>query len=283
MSRWLRSMRRPCRSQVLVALIPVLLVLSCESGRRGACATDPECGPSAFCDRGTCAPEQKQGVLPNYGRACTPLDRSIPTGSGVPSVADPCGGYVCLEQRCRSCVSDDECRTLKGSPTCGTAAGFPGRTCGRYDSPFAPCPPRGPAGCIEGYEYSLVTCSCMRVADAGSDGASVHDAATVDAPDVGTEPVSQEVSQDCFVLSEQACLSNPRCTRIGGLLLEDFCAGRTTAARFLGCVSGGPDGGAAVIWARDSASGKTAQFSTTQLPAGWTQVNMPTCPDAGTR
>jgi hypothetical protein len=243
-----------------VALIPVLLILSCESGRRATCATDPECGPSAFCDRGTCAPEQKQGVLPNYGRACSPLDRSIPTGNGVPSVADPCGGYVCLEQRCRSCVSDDECRTLKGSPTCGTAPGFPGRTCGRYDSPSA---------------------------DAGSDGTNVHDAATVDAPDAGTDAgsdtVSQEVSQDCFVLSEQACLSNPGCTRIRGLLLEDFCGGRTTAARFLGCVSGGPDGGAAVIWARDSVSGKVAQFDTTQLPAGWTQINTPACPDAGTR
>jgi hypothetical protein len=99
------------------------------------------------------------------------------------------------------------------------------------------------------------------------------------APDTVT--ATDTASENCFVLSEQACLSNPRCTRIGGLLLEDFCAGRTTAARFLGCVSGGPDGGAAVTWARDSASGKTAQFSTTQLPAGWTQVNTPACPDGG--
>jgi len=54
------------------------------------------------------------------------------------------------------------------------------------------------------------------------------------------------------------------------------------AGQFLGCVSGGPDGGAAITWARETSSGKMARFSTTQLPAGWMPVPTPSCPDAGT-
>ena len=112
----------------------------------------------------------------------------------------------------------------------------------------------------------------------GLDQAIFHDTSALETSDA----VTDSVSQDCFSLSEQACVSNPGCTRIRGLSLEDFCAGRLTAATFKGCVSGGPDGGAAVIWARENSSGRTAQFSTTQLPAGWMQVNTPPCPDAGT-
>jgi hypothetical protein len=110
------------------------------------------------------------------------------------------------------------------------------------------------------------------------DGTNLHDTAPAEAPDA----VTDTVAQDCFALSEQACVSNTNCTRIRGLSLDDFCAGRLTAAAFKGCVSGGPDGGAAVIWAREDRNGETAQFSTTQLPAGWKQVNMPACADGGT-
>jgi hypothetical protein len=109
-----------------------------------------------------------------------------------------------------------------------------------------------------------------------SDGTSIRDTAAGEALDA----VTDGVSQSCPALSEEACLSNAGCTRIRGLSLEDFCAGRMAAA-FAGCVTGGPDGGAAIIWGREDRSGRTAQFSTTQLPAGWTQVGMPACPGDG--
>lgn len=84
-----------------------------------SCANDDECG-DGFCDRGQCAAIWTRKHP--YGQRC--------------EGKDPCPG-VCLDGRCRSCVSDDECRVKLGSPAvmCNQAStkgfpAFPGRQCG---------------------------------------------------------------------------------------------------------------------------------------------------------
>jgi hypothetical protein len=62
---------------------------------RRACTKDDECG-DGFCDRMGCAPiwtaEQR------YGQRC-----------GAFYDGSPCGSYLCIEGRCRSCLSHAEC------------------------------------------------------------------------------------------------------------------------------------------------------------------------------
>jgi hypothetical protein len=88
-----------------------------------ACRNDDECG-DGFCDRGRCAPFWVE--YPEYGQTCH-----------APGTADTCGGLLCVEGRCRSCVSDVECRKQPGDETCarwGAPEGFPGRKCGHWIS-----------------------------------------------------------------------------------------------------------------------------------------------------
>ena len=83
------------------------------------CTRDDECG-DGFCDRGQCAAIWTRKHP--YGQRC--------------EGKEPCPG-VCLDGRCRSCVSDDECRVKLGSSAvmCNQASTkgfptFPGRQCG---------------------------------------------------------------------------------------------------------------------------------------------------------
>jgi hypothetical protein len=76
-----------------------------------ACKKDRECG-DGLCDRGRCAPLWTED--PKYGQSCN-----------VSSISGLCdSGYLCLEGRCRSCVSDAEC-----------VKEMPGSACGFYRSP----------------------------------------------------------------------------------------------------------------------------------------------------
>jgi hypothetical protein len=61
------------------------------------CKKDRECG-DGICDRGRCAPLWAED--PDYGQRCS----GSPTGPFCDSQ------YFCLEGRCRSCVSDEECQ-----------------------------------------------------------------------------------------------------------------------------------------------------------------------------
>lgn len=64
------------------------------------CASDDECG-DGFCDRGRCAAIWTCGE--RIGQRCV-------NGEVAPNprLSDSCHG-LCLEGRCRSCVSDEEC------------------------------------------------------------------------------------------------------------------------------------------------------------------------------
>jgi hypothetical protein len=79
-----------------------------------ACANDNECG-DGFCDRGQCAAIWNRG----YGHKC--------------DAATKC---LCIDGRCRSCASDEECQKTFGAEfRCGPSGGSsPGRNCG----PLAP-------------------------------------------------------------------------------------------------------------------------------------------------
>jgi hypothetical protein len=132
-----------------------------------SCVRDGDC-LSGFCDRGTCAEIGERG---NYGRECTamilssePLLResyvSERDAEGHLSIPGPkagwrppensCGGYPCLDERCRSCQSDSECQGWFSGPRCVSADGFPGKRCGGSagaGSPGAsPAPTPTPAG-----------------------------------------------------------------------------------------------------------------------------------------
>jgi hypothetical protein len=56
------------------------------------CTKDEECG-DGFCDRGRCAAIWT--YMASYGQRCE-WDRW-------------CAGYLCIDGRCRSCISDEEC------------------------------------------------------------------------------------------------------------------------------------------------------------------------------
>src|SRR5262249_35905880 len=88
----------------------------------GKCRREADCA-SGFCDRGAC--QKPSGV---YGRPCTP---GPGTKSGLRApMPHVCGAYLCLDGRCRSCNSDEECRSELGSPRCYKLQGEPGRRCG---------------------------------------------------------------------------------------------------------------------------------------------------------
>jgi hypothetical protein len=99
-----------------------------------ACSKDGQCG-DGLCDRGRCAPLWTEDA--EYGQNCK-----------VSSTGHLCAsGYLCLEGRCRSCVSDAEC--VKEMP--GSACGFyrspesRRRLCGREVLSIAPSIPALPA------------------------------------------------------------------------------------------------------------------------------------------
>ena len=104
------------------------------------CTVDAECS-SGFCDRDICTVPGKG----KYGSPCVirpppPPPPPLPSGflPGIPSAADDCYAYNCVEGRCRSCRTDDECG--KGL-VCRPEEGFPGLRCGKV----WPSEPKAPA------------------------------------------------------------------------------------------------------------------------------------------
>lgn len=134
------------------------------------CSTDMDCS-SRFCNRGICGPLRTGNF--NNGLECTAdrycksglCDRGVCTsiggmlngGHGEPCESLPpfeqrkpkydhrrdtqCGGYLCLDGRCRSCTSDSECIYWEGGGTCEHVPGLPGKSCGNY-KPLNPNEPK---------------------------------------------------------------------------------------------------------------------------------------------
>ena len=108
-----------------------------EEMRGEPCTYDGDC-TTEFCDRGFCADaDETKG---HYGWACE--------SNMTPPIAhvNPCGGYLCIDQRCRSCQSDGECRKYRKGPTCAKPGDWPGKGCGDYSrtgpaEPATPPPP----------------------------------------------------------------------------------------------------------------------------------------------
>jgi hypothetical protein len=101
-----------------------------ETTRRGAdapCSDNADCR-SLFCDRGTCA-----GILDvgswSYGLQCTPgPPRALPEDLLDPGEGN-CDGYLCIDQRCRSCQSDAECQEGSSPVKCVPFSNLPGKVC----------------------------------------------------------------------------------------------------------------------------------------------------------
>jgi hypothetical protein len=115
------------------------------------CTHDKECG-DGFCDRGKCAPIWTWDHI--YGQRCDSLrlyhmQRVCFSGSSLDPRCDsilrsfPCGGFLCLDGRCRSCESNDECEKLTGSP--GAVCTAPGQIAAGRGCANPPWPDR-PSG-----------------------------------------------------------------------------------------------------------------------------------------
>lgn len=109
-----------------------------------ACKNDGECG-DGFCDRGQCASIWTWTQI--YGQRCDaihlfhsgscPASASSPTEPKCDQMPLCAGGYLCIDGRCRSCVSNAEC--FNGGGVCSPAGSRPtGRACG---IPGPPDPP----------------------------------------------------------------------------------------------------------------------------------------------
>ena len=102
-----------------------------------ACSRDVECR-LGFCDRGICVALYGKG---GYGGACEPLPPREPRKPQPPPPSgeirmrtgpeDTCGGYICIDRRCRSCQSDSECQSQLSDMVCGIFYDSPGKICGR--------------------------------------------------------------------------------------------------------------------------------------------------------
>jgi hypothetical protein len=100
-----------------------------------ACARDADCR-SLFCDRGTCAETVDVGGWNYGGGPCKPGPPHAPEDNIVTSAGyDVCAGYVCVDQRCRSCVSDTECQTGSRAYKCLPYFDLPGKRCGDPNDP----------------------------------------------------------------------------------------------------------------------------------------------------
>lgn len=78
----------------------------------GACAHDADCR-SGFCDRDICVDRFGKWT---YGSECD-LELSVDGGQGW-RPRHTCEMSVCVEGRCRSCVSDAECQSYLGTGKC---------------------------------------------------------------------------------------------------------------------------------------------------------------------
>jgi hypothetical protein len=116
-----------------------------------ACRADDHC-KSGLCDRGVCT-----DIEGGHGESCEQLP---PMKQRVSRLEDPCGAYICLDGRCRSCTSDAECVYWKGGGTCDYVPGAGGKRCGRHmpldpDGPYKTPPPLSPLRLPSGAVYTL--------------------------------------------------------------------------------------------------------------------------------
>ena len=129
---------------------------------------------------------------------------------------------------------------------------------------------------------AVAACSSSKN-DSGSPDAHGADVARIALPSSDTpavEDISAEVEQPCAERGEASCTTGAGCFAIRGVPFGDLCEGRATMT-FAGCVSGGPDGGTMITWARQQATGQIFQFPTTQVPPGWARFAEPACPSDG--
>ncbi|HVJ63059.1 MAG TPA: hypothetical protein VM555_10155 [Tahibacter sp.] len=117
------------KARVAISLLFAAIGAACGADRAAtsdlgaACARDAQCA-SGFCDLARCASPQG-----DYGRPCEPaprVDDGLRDGK-----LNRCGAYVCSLDRCRSCTSDEQCRSEYGAPACVAADDRPGARCGR--------------------------------------------------------------------------------------------------------------------------------------------------------
>jgi hypothetical protein len=93
---------------------------------------DEDCGEGEFCDRVGCA-TVATAPMDYYGRPCEETGSFPPcVPNTVPCPTEPyfCGAYVCIDDRCRSCASDAECRTEGANNFCYPSEGRRGVRCG---------------------------------------------------------------------------------------------------------------------------------------------------------
>lgn len=92
------------------------------------CVSDGDCDAGHFCDRDGCVAINIEAA--NYGRDCNE------------SNAFRCGAYRCQTERCRSCISDQQCGD---GAVCVQRTDHPGWGCGRpnlvVSDPDEPPPP----------------------------------------------------------------------------------------------------------------------------------------------
>lgn len=97
------------------------------TGDAGECNADSDCS-RGFCDAsGACAPIDENN---HFGTDCEPEPE--PMNNLLDGKFNTCGAYLCIDGRCRSCSSDEQCQEQRGAPMCGQLEGRPGYRCGNY-------------------------------------------------------------------------------------------------------------------------------------------------------
>lgn len=153
------------------------------------CASDADCGSGQFCDRGTvCIAPVGGGQL---GNDCTSI------GDGIHS---PCGSYVCVDEVCRSCVSDAECSVGESCLDIGEY----GKWCAEPKVPETPASP--PATSATGLPPNAVPVSCS-----GLDS----ELCAMTAACFWYQGTVYDSARDCLLLGE---FCSERCTSDGALV-----------------------------------------------------------------
>jgi hypothetical protein len=121
---------------MLALVVGGALALCCADapleGVGSACSSDDRCS-SGFCDLGRCAdPTSSIVTFANECRNPGPALNSGPIGySGRENGKfGHCAGFLCIDDRCRSCTSAKECYEALGYPSCYGSGEWPGKRCG---------------------------------------------------------------------------------------------------------------------------------------------------------
>lgn len=104
-----------------------------------ACNSDDRCS-SGFCDLGRCA--EPASSIPTFANECSnpgPGLNSGPIGfSGRENGKfGHCAGFLCIDDRCRSCTSARQCYEALGYPSCYGGSEWSGKRCGMNPPPDA--------------------------------------------------------------------------------------------------------------------------------------------------